>query len=92
MTSTAFTPMFVVFARQFPDDGGGNYGAAQGHQFMTVQAPTLGDVRAAGIGAGALEWLRGISVRQVRLACGLIMFAYPSRTSLITRPATSPTR
>ena len=43
---------------------------------MTVQAPALGDVQTAGIGAGALAWLRGIGVRQVRLACGLIMFAY----------------
>ena len=45
---------------------------------MTVQAPTLGDVRATRFDAKvqALAWLRGISVRQVRLACGLIMFAY----------------
>jgi len=45
---------------------------------MTVQAPTLGDVQAArfDIGARALTWLRGIGVRQVRLACGLIMFTY----------------
>ena len=43
---------------------------------MTIQAPTLGDVQTAGIGAGALAWLHGIGVRQVRLACGLIMFAY----------------
>jgi adenylate cyclase len=42
---------------------------------MTVQAPALG-VQTAGAGAGALAWLRGIGVRQVRLACGLIMFAY----------------
>jgi adenylate cyclase len=45
---------------------------------MTVQAPTLGDVQAARIDANAraLAWLRGIGVRQVRLTCGLIMFAY----------------
>src|SRR5215813_10425175 len=45
---------------------------------MTVQAPTLGDVQTARFDAkaGALSWLRGIGVRQVRLACGLIMFAY----------------
>jgi adenylate cyclase len=43
---------------------------------MTVQAPALGDVQTVAIGAGALAWLRGIGVRQVRLACGLIMFAY----------------
>jgi adenylate cyclase len=41
---------------------------------MTVQAPTLGNVQAAGF--DGLAWLRGIGVRQVRLACGLIMFAY----------------
>ena len=41
---------------------------------MTVQAPTLGDVQTAHF--DALAWLRGIGVRQVRLTCGLIMFAY----------------
>jgi adenylate cyclase len=41
---------------------------------MTVQAPTLGDVQTARF--DALTWLRGIGVRQVRLTCGLIMFAY----------------
>jgi adenylate cyclase len=45
---------------------------------MTIQAPALGGVQAAGFDAGAraLAWLRGIGVRQVRLATGLIMFAY----------------
>ena len=45
---------------------------------MTVQAPALGDVQATRFDAKAqaLAWLRGIGVRQVRLACGLIMFAY----------------
>jgi len=45
---------------------------------MTVQAPTLGDVQATrlDVKAQALAWLRGIGVRQVRLATGLIMFAY----------------
>jgi adenylate cyclase len=45
---------------------------------MTVQAPTFGEVEATGVGAGrgAVAWLRGIGVRQVRLTCGLIMFAY----------------
>src|SRR6187399_3223422 len=45
---------------------------------MTVQAPALGDVQTVrpDSGARALAWLRGIGVRQVRLACGLIMFAY----------------
>ena len=41
---------------------------------MTIQAPALGDVQTARI--DALAWLRGIGVRQVRLTCGLIMFAY----------------
>ena len=43
---------------------------------MTIQAPTFGEVQTGEVGARALAWLRGISVRQVRLACGLIMFAY----------------
>src|SRR5262245_19710662 len=48
------------------------------HQLMTVQAPALGDVQATRFDAKAqaLTWLRGIGVRQVRLACGLVMFAY----------------
>jgi adenylate cyclase len=38
----------------------------------------LGDVQTTRVDAKAhaLSWLRGIGVRQVRLACGLIMFAY----------------
>jgi hypothetical protein len=45
---------------------------------MTVQAPAILDVRASGFGAGSriAAWLRGITVRQVRLACGLVMFSY----------------
>jgi len=45
---------------------------------MTAQAPAILDVRPAEAGrAGrAANWLRGIGVRQVRLACGLVMFAY----------------
>jgi adenylate cyclase len=41
---------------------------------MTVQAPALGDVQTARF--DALAWLRGIGVRQIRLATGLIMFSY----------------
>ncbi len=45
---------------------------------MTAQAPAILDVRPAEAGqAGrAASWVRGIGVRQVRLACGLVMFAY----------------
>ncbi len=45
---------------------------------MTAQAQAILDVRPAEAGeAGrATKWLRGIGVRQVRLACGLVMFAY----------------
>ena len=45
---------------------------------MTMQAPAILDVRAIGdnSGAGFTAWLRGIGVRQVRLACGLVMFSY----------------
>src|SRR6516162_6988951 len=45
---------------------------------MTIQASAVVDVRASGLGATsrASAWLRGMGVRQVRLACGLVMFAY----------------
>src|SRR3954452_5882156 len=45
---------------------------------MTLQAPAILDVRPSGAAssAGIVRWLRGIGVRQVRLACGLVMFAY----------------
>ena len=44
---------------------------------MTLQAPAIVDVRPTGGNAsGMTTWLRGIGVRQVRLACGLVMFAY----------------
>jgi len=45
---------------------------------MALQAPAIVDVRPAGVGktAGISNWLRGIGVRQVRLTCGLVMFAY----------------
>src|SRR6478735_2212240 len=43
---------------------------------MAVLAPAIIDVRPADGTPGIARWLRGIGVRQVRLACGLIMFAY----------------
>src|SRR5271167_3636979 len=45
---------------------------------MAVQASAIIDVQPARRGepAGIANWLRGISVRQVRLACGLVMFSY----------------
>src|SRR5476651_2797247 len=45
---------------------------------MTLLAPVIVDVRPAGpaTAGGLARWLRGINVRQVRLACGLVMFSY----------------
>jgi adenylate cyclase len=45
---------------------------------MALQAPAIVDVRQTGgtMPAGISNWLRGMGVRQVRLTCGLIMFAY----------------
>jgi adenylate cyclase len=45
---------------------------------MTLQAPAIVDVRPSGAeaAAGLAPWLRGIGVRQVRIACGLVMFSY----------------
>lgn len=45
---------------------------------MNVQAAAIVDVRAGQAGAWArlIGWLRGIGVRQLRLACGLVMFSY----------------
>src|SRR5208337_4357271 len=45
---------------------------------MALQAPAIVDVRPTGASATfrTTTWLRGIGVRQVRLACGLVMFAY----------------
>ena len=45
---------------------------------MSLQAPAIVDARASGFGATShiSARLRGIGVRQVRLACGLVMFAY----------------
>jgi len=43
-----------------------------------LQAPAIADVRQPGdsVTFGTTTWLRGIGVRQVRLACGLVMFTY----------------
>src|SRR4051794_8706712 len=44
---------------------------------MTLQAPASVDVRPANpAGARIEKWRRGIGTRQVRLACGLVMFSY----------------
>src|ERR1700692_171965 len=43
---------------------------------MILQAPVIVDVRPVAQTSGIVMWLRGIGVRQVRLACGLVMFAY----------------
>jgi len=45
---------------------------------MSVLAPAIVDVRSPATDRGAriANWLRGIGVRQVRLACGLVMFSY----------------
>jgi adenylate cyclase len=45
---------------------------------MTVQAAPITDLRAHGRDnkAGVWAWVRGISLRQVRLATGLVLFAY----------------
>jgi len=42
---------------------------------VTVQAPGIGDVGARAR-TSLTTWLRGIGVRQVRIATGLVMFAY----------------
>ncbi len=45
---------------------------------MALQAPAIVDVRPTGATPtlAMTTWLRGIGVRQVRLACGLVMFTY----------------
>ncbi len=45
---------------------------------MSVLAPAIVDVRSPATDRAAriANWLRGIGVRQVRLACGLVMFSY----------------
>lgn len=45
---------------------------------MTVQATATVDTRARFLAesSGISQWLRGIGVRQIRLACGLVMFSY----------------
>jgi adenylate cyclase len=45
---------------------------------MTLEATAIIDVRptAPQAASGLRRWLRGIGVRQVRIACGLVMFSY----------------
>ena len=43
---------------------------------MTLQAPAIVDIRPLETTSGITAWLRGIGGRQVRLACGLVMFSY----------------
>jgi adenylate cyclase len=44
---------------------------------MALQAPAIVDVRSAsGPARGPWAWMQGISIRQVRIAAGLVMFAY----------------
>jgi len=45
---------------------------------VTAQAPAIADVRAAHTASTSRlkTWLSGIGVRQVRITCGLVMFAY----------------
>jgi len=45
---------------------------------MALQAPAIVDVRPTGakMAPGMANWLHGVGVRQVRLACGLVMFTY----------------
>lgn len=43
---------------------------------MALQAPAIADIRAMNATPSIRTWLRGIGVRQVRLACGLVMFSY----------------
>ena len=43
---------------------------------MTLAVPAIIDVRTVDKTSAIATWLRGIGVRQVRLACGLVMFSY----------------
>jgi adenylate cyclase len=43
---------------------------------MSLAAPAIIDIRPADQRPAIANWLRGIGVRQVRLGCGLVMFAY----------------
>jgi adenylate cyclase len=45
---------------------------------VTLEAPAIADARAPrpDVGPQLVTWLRGIGARQVRIACGLVMFAY----------------
>jgi adenylate cyclase len=50
--------------------------AVQQKADMTLQAPAILDIRPVEQTSRFATWLRGIGVRQVRLVCGLVMFAY----------------
>lgn len=43
---------------------------------MALHSSAIVDVGARNVTSGLPAWLRGIGVRQVRLACGLVMFSY----------------
>ena len=43
---------------------------------MTLQAPAIVDATHSEAPSKLSLWLHGIGVRQVRLACGLILFTY----------------
>jgi adenylate cyclase len=43
---------------------------------MALLAPDITDARAMNATSGLSRWLRGMSVRQVRITCGLVMFSY----------------
>src|SRR5271168_2452385 len=44
---------------------------------MAAQAPAIVDVRPAQAGTTSMTtWLRGIGVRQMRIACGLVIFSH----------------
>ena len=43
---------------------------------MSLAAPAIIDIRPADKTPAIANWLRGVGVRQIRLGCGLVMFAY----------------
>ncbi len=65
------------YQTQLTEDACRGVGALKGLR-MSVQAPAMTGVSTPRLGVtpGVAHWLRGIGVRQVRLACGLIMFSY----------------
>jgi hypothetical protein len=61
---------------------------------MSVGAPAIAGVNTFGVGVAPsiANWLRSIGVRQVRLACGLVMFSYIFSHFSIMRSAMFPMR